>query len=155
MAGVLLIIAAILFVACILLHRSADKEEEKFADRPTIITNPAKDLFTNEKYAIAKLLAFIQGASSTSAFDEEANKIVQSTIFSLGLSQGEVEKLLKNSMNHNPEDEMRRIFQSLDEIRDRNYLHGLYQKCFKVANISGDYDTIEMVRDIFKNLKVI
>lgn len=155
MTGVLFIIAAILFVVYILLHRSADKQEEKFANRPTIITNPATDLFTNEKYAIVKLLAFVQGASSASAFDDEANKIVQSTIFTLGLSQGEVEKLLKISMNHSPEVEMRRIFDSLNEIRDKNFLRELYHKCDTVANISGDNDTIEMVRDIFESLNVL
>ena len=155
MTGVLFIIAAILFVVYILLHRSADKQEEKFANRPTIITNPATDLFTNEKYAIVKLLAFVQGASSASAFDDEANKIVQSTIFTLGLSQGEVEKLLKISMNHSPEVERRRIFDSLNEIRDKNFLRELYHKCDTVANISGDNDTIEMVRDIFESLNVL
>ncbi|MCI7313304.1 MAG: hypothetical protein MR541_03635 [Prevotella sp.] len=155
MAGILFIIAAVLLIACISLHRSADKIDEKFANRPTIITNPSKDLFINQKYAVVKLLAFIQGASSASAFDDEANKIVQSTIFSLGLSQSEVEKILKHSMNRNPDDEMRRIFQSLDEIRDRDYLRNLYQKCLKVANISGDYDTIEATKDIFRKLRVL
>ena len=61
--GILFIIAVICAVAAILLHRSADKSEREFANRPYVITNPAKDLFSNEKYAIVGLFALVQGAS--------------------------------------------------------------------------------------------
>lgn len=155
MTGVLIFLALIGFIVYIFLHRSADKAEERFANRPCTIENPAKDLFTNQKYAIVKLLAFIQGASPVSAFDDEANKIVQSTIFSLGLSQDTVVKLLKVSMNHDAEREMQRIFRSLDEIRDRDYLRRLYRKCQTIAEISGDAATIAVTRELFKALKVI
>ena len=126
-----------------------------FSGQQYIITNPAQDLFTNQKYAIIKLLAFIQGASPSSAFNDEVNQIAQSTIFSLGLSQSEVKKILNHSMSHNPELEIDRIIRSLSEIRDKNFLRNLYQKCIKIANISGDYDTIEATKEIFKELGVL
>lgn len=155
MSEVLFIIAAILFFAYILLHRSADRAEEKFANRPTIITNPAKDLLTNEKYAIVKLFAFIQGASPASAFSDEATQITLSTIFSLGLSKSEVEKVIRYSMSHDSEQEIGRIIQSLDEIRDKDFLRNLYQKCLKVATLSGDYNTIEVTKELFRKLNVV
>lgn len=151
----LLIIAALILILSISLCRSADRDEERFANRPSIITNPAQDLFTNQKYAIIKLLAFIQGASPSSVFNDEANQITQSAIFSLGLSQSEVERILNHSMCHNPEQEIGRVVQSLSEIRDKNYLRDLYQKCIKIANVSGDYDTIEATKEIFRELRVL
>ncbi len=151
----LIIIGVAGFIGYILLYRSADKAEEKFANRATIITNPSKDLFINEKFAIVKVLAFIQGASPKSAFNDEANKIAQSTIFTLGLSQGEVEKILKISMNHSFEQEIQSIFCSLNEIRDRNYLYNLSQKCLNIAEISEDYETIKITEELFKKLGII
>ena len=53
----LFILAALMAVAAFALHRSADKSERKFANRPAVVTNPAKDLLTNQKYAIVKFLA--------------------------------------------------------------------------------------------------
>jgi len=155
MAGILFIISAVLLIVSALLNRRANKMDEKFANRPTVIIDPSKDLFINQKYAIVRLLAFIHGASPISAFDEEANRIVQTTNFSLGISQSEVEKLLKHSISCNPDQEICRIIQSLDEIRDRDYLHNLYLKCLKVATISDDYDTIETTKDIFRELRVV
>lgn len=81
---ILIVIAAVLAVLSFLLHRSANKSEEKFANRPFVITNPAKDLFSHQKYAIVGLFATIQGASPITAYDDDINKMVQSTIFSLG-----------------------------------------------------------------------
>ena len=152
---VLLIIAAFFLILSISLHRSADRDEERFANRPSVITSPAQDLFANQKYAIIKLLAFIQGASPSSAFDDEANQITHSVIFSLGLSQREVERIINHSMSHNPAQEIGRIMQSLSEIRDKIYLRNLYQKCIKIANISDDYDTIEATKEIFRELRVL
>ena len=80
--GILIVLAVVLAAFSFWMYRSADKSEERFANRPSVITNPEKDLFSNQKYAIVKLLAFIQGASPLSAFNEEANRIAQSTIFS-------------------------------------------------------------------------
>lgn len=155
MAAKFLIIGAILLVISISLHKSSDKAEENFANRPTVITNPEKDLFINQKYAIVKLLAYIQGASPESAYNDEANRIIQSTISSLGLSMSEVEKVLKCSMSYDPEREVDHIVRSLNEIRDRKYLYTIYQKCIKVAEISGDRETIEYTKDVFMELKVI
>ena len=94
----LIIIAAIFAVLSFLLHRSANKAEQKFANRPSVIKNPAEDLFPNQKYAIVGLFATIQGASPITAFDDDINKMVQSTIFSLGLSRSDVEHYISVSL---------------------------------------------------------
>lgn len=151
---ILLIAAVLLAIACFYLHRSANKADERFENRPSVITNPSQDLFTNQKYAIVGLLAFIQGASPLSAYSNEANQIVQSTIFSLGLSQQDVEKYLKLAMKHDPERHMNRLINSLKEIRDRDYIKRLYDKSMRIANISGDEETKEMINDIFSELGV-
>ena len=119
-----------------------------------MITNPATDLYINEKYAIVQLLIFVQGASSASAFDDEANRIVQSTIISLGLSKNQVVKFLQVSMGHNPDREIDRMIMSLKEIRDRDYLRGIYKKCLRIADISGDHDMRMVVNEIFRELNI-
>ena len=72
----LIIIAIIGIVLFVLFRRSANKSAEKFANRPSVITNPSEDLFPNQKYAIVGLFATIQGTSPITAYDEEINKIV-------------------------------------------------------------------------------
>lgn len=151
----LLIILGILgFIGAISLKINANKEAVQFANRPTTIVNPNKDLFTNQKYAIVGILAFIQGASSQSAFDDEANRIIQNTISSLGLSRQEVEKYLRVSMNHSAEYQIDTIISSLKEIRDHDYLVNLYQKCLKIARISGDNEIIEITKRVFNELGI-
>ena len=148
--GILFIIAVICAVAAILLHRSADKSEREFANRPFVIKDPSKDLFTNQKYAIVGLFALVQGASPLTAFDEDVSEMVQSVIFSLGLSRSDVERYMKNTMMSNPERGIHRIIDSLKEIRDKNYISELYYKCNKIALIGGDIETIEVIDVIFK-----
>ena len=148
----LITIAVICLIVGFILHRSADKSEKQFDNRPSVITNPAKDLYPNQIYAIVGLLASVQGASAITAFDEDVNKMVQSTIFSLGLSMSDVERYLKGSVGRNPDQEFDRVIASLKEIRDRNYLFGLRQKCMQIANMTGNPDTIEMVNIVFREL---
>ena len=52
MVAVLIILAIVFFFISVSLHNSADKQEEKFNNRPLIITSPSNDLFTNQNYAI-------------------------------------------------------------------------------------------------------
>lgn len=152
---ILLIILGILgFIGAVSLKKNANKAAVQFTNRPTTIVNPEKDLFTNQKYAIVGILAFIQGASSQSAFDDEANRIIQNTISSLGLSRQEVEKYLRVSMNHSPEYQIDTIIGSLKEIRDHGYLVNLYQKCLKIARISGDNEIIEITKRVFNELGI-
>ena len=147
---IVIILGIICLFGYIGLSLSANKKAEQFANRPTVITNPATDLYINEKYAIVQLLIFVQGASSASAFDDEANRIVQSTIISLGLSKNQVVKFLQVSMGHNPD----RMIMSLKEIRDRDYLRGIYKKCLRIADISGDHDMRMVVNEIFRELNI-
>lgn len=151
---IVIILGIICLVGYIGLSLSADKKAEQFANRPAVITNPATDLYINEKYAIVQLLAFVQGASAASAFDDEANSIVQSTIISLGLSKNQVVKFLQVFMGHNPDREIDRMIMSLKEIRDRDYLRGIYKKCLRIADISGDHDMRMVVNEIFRELNI-
>lgn len=151
---VLIIIAAIFVVLSFLLHRSANKAEQKFANRPSVIKNPAEDLFPNQKYAIVGLFATIQGASPITAFDDDINKMVQSTIFSLGLSRSDVEHYISVSMKRDPEREFCRIIDSLKEIRDKNYIRGLYEKCIKMARMTRNEDTLAIMHQLANELGI-
>lgn len=152
--GILIVIATVLAVLSFLLHRSANKSEEKFANRPFVITNPAKDLFSHQKYAIVGLFATIQGASPITACNDDINKMVQSTIFSLGLSRADVEHYLSVSMKRDPEREFSRIIDSLKEIRDKRYIHELYEKCMKIARMTGDKDTLVVMHQLANELGI-
>lgn len=149
-----------------LLHRGYQKEkekkdkdewsnglkEEKIENRPFIIRNPSSDLSINQKYAIVNLLAFIQGASPLSAYNEKSTQIFQSIIDSLNLSQQEIEKCIKVSMNHDPDIATNMMMNSLAEIRDRRYINTLHKQCQQIAEISGDREYIEIVENIFQEL---
>ena len=149
---ILLVIGILGLIFSFWLHKSADKMGEKYNNRPTVITDPAKDLYTNQKYAIVGILCMIQGASQSSAYSEEANNIVWSTIFSLGLSRNDVEKYLRSTMNDSPQYIVRRIKDSLREIRDKQYLEDIYKKCSRIATISGDYEIKLLADDLFRGL---
>lgn len=152
MGYVLLVLGVICLVGYFALHNSADKDDVKFQNRPTTITNLNSDLLTNQKYAIVGLLAYIQGSSSISAYSEEATKIVQSSIFSLGLSRSEVERYIKVSSSRDPENEIHKIVDSLKEIKDKQYIRELYNTSLKIAHISKDINTIDVTNEIFNEL---
>ena len=149
---ILLIIGVLGLIYSFWLHRSTDKMGEKYNNCPTVINDPAKDLYANQKYAIVGMLCLIQGASQASAYSEEANNIVWSTIFSLGLSRKDIEKYLRSTMNDSPQYIVRRINDSLLEIRDKQYLEDIYKKCSRVATISGDYEMKILVDDMFRGI---
>ena len=46
------------------------------------------------------------------------------------------------------------MIMSLKEIRDRDYLRGIYKKCLRIADISGDYDMRMVVNEIFRELNI-
>ena len=62
MVTILIILAVVFFLISMYLNNSADKQEAKFKNRPSTITSPSNDLFTNQKYAIINILAFVQAA---------------------------------------------------------------------------------------------
>ena len=107
----------------------------------------------DQKYAIISLLAFLQGASPQSAFNDEANKIVQSTISSLGLTKEEAEKHIKASMNRNPDQEIDKIMHALKEIQNPDSITDLQRKCMRIAEISGQAEMIEVVKNIFEEIR--
>lgn len=148
------IILTLIFIGLLIFIRNSDKRDENFADRPLVINNPEKDLLINQKYAIVKLLAFVQGSSPLSAYSDEADKIVQSIISSLGLSKLDVSKIIRISMSHNPEREIEQIFYSLEEIRDRRFLLDLYNICMAIARISKEKDVMIVLEHMFRDLGV-
>lgn len=38
------------------------------------------------------------------------------------------------------------------EIRDKQYLEGIYKKCSRLADISGDYEMKILVDDVFREV---
>lgn len=149
MAAVLIILAIVLFFISVSLHNSADKQKEKFNNRSSTITSPSNDLFTNQKYAIINILAFAQGANSVSAYSDEANGILNQWLSKLGLSQAEAEKAIRLSMSLPPERSIQIIRNSMVEIKDKAFVRSVYHDVEHIAQISGDGDTIEFLKELF------
>lgn len=152
MVAVLIILAIVFFFISVSLHNSADKQEEKFNNRPLTITSPSNDLFTNQKYAIINILAFAQGANSVSTYSDEANGILNQWISKLGLSQVEAEKAIRLSMSLPPERSVQIIRDSMVEIKDKAFVRSVYHDVEHIAQISGDEDTIEFMKELFNDI---
>lgn len=152
MVAVLIILAIVFFFISVSLHNSADKQEEKFNNRPLIITSPSNDLFTNQKYAIINILAFAQGANSVSAYSDEANGILDQWLTKLGLSHVEAEKAIRLSMSLPPERSVQIIRDSMVEIKDKAFVRSVYHDVEHIAQISGDEDTIEFMKELFNDI---
>ncbi len=152
MVTFLIILAIVLFFISVYLRNSAKKDEEKFNNRPSIITSPSTDLFTNQKYAIISLLAFAQGANSVSAYSDEASGILDRWLLRLGISKSEAEKLIRHSMSLSPERVVQNIRDSMVEIKDKSFVQSVYHDVERIARISGDEDTIEFMKDLFYDI---
>ena len=152
MVAVLIILAIVFFFISVSLHNSADKHEAKFNNRPSTITSPSNDLFTNQKYAIINILAFAQGANSVSAYSDEANRILNQWLSKLGLSQAEAEKAIRLSMSLPPERSIQIIRDSMVEIKDKAFVRSVYHDVERIAQISGDEDTVEFMKELFNDL---
>jgi len=152
MVAVLIILAIVFFFISVSLHNSADKQEEKFNNRPLTITSPSNDLFTNQKYAIINILAFAQGANSVSAYSDEANRILNQWLSKLGLSQAEAEKAIRLSMSLSPERSIQIIRDSMVEIKDKAFVRSVYHDVEHIAQISGDEDTVEFMKELFNDI---
>lgn len=152
MVAVLIILAVVFFLICMSLHNSADKQEAKFNNRPSTITSPSNDLFTNQKYAIINILAFAQGANSISAYSDEANSILNKWCSKLGLTKTDVEKSIRHSMSLSPERSVQIIRDSMIEIKDKAFVRSVYRDVDRIAQISGDIDTIEFMKELFNDI---
>lgn len=152
MVAVLIILAFVFFLISMSLHNSADKQEAKFNNRPSTITSPSNDLFTNQKYAIINILAFAQGANSISAYSDEANSILNKWCSKLGLTKTDVEKSIRHSMSLSPERSVQIIRDSMIEIRDKAFVRSVYRDVDRIAQISGDIDTIEFIKELFNDI---
>lgn len=152
MVAVLIILAVVFFLICMSLHNSADKQEAKFNNRPSTITSPSNELFTNQKYAIINILAFAQGANSISAYSDEANSILNKWCSNLGLTKTDVEKSIRHSMSLSPERSVQIIRDSMIEIKDKAFVRSVYRDVDRIAQISGDIDTIEFMKELFNDI---
>ena len=152
MVAVLIILAVVFFLISISLHNSADKQEAKFNNRPSTITSPSNYLFTNQKYAIINILAFAQGANSISAYSDEANSILNKWCSKLGLTKTDVEKSIRHSMSLSPEHSVQIIRDSMIEIKDKAFVRSVYRDVDRIAQISGDIDTIEFMKELFNDI---
>lgn len=152
MVAVLIILAVVFFLISMSLHNSADKQEAKFNNRPSTITSPSNDLFTNQKYAIINILAFAQGANSKSAYSDEANSILNKWCSKLGLTKTDVEKSIRHSMSLSPERSVQIIRDSMIEIKDKAFIRSVYRDVDRIAQISGDIDTIEFMKELFNDI---
>ena len=152
MVAVLIILAVVFFLISMSLHNSADKQEAKFNNRPSTITSPSNDLFTNQKYAIINILAFVQGANSISTYSDEANSILNQWCSKLGLTRTDVEKSIRHSMSLSPERSVQIIRDSMIEIRDKAFVRSVYRDVDRIAQISGDTDTIEFMKELFNDI---
>ena len=152
MVAVLIILAVVFFLISMSLHNSADKQEAKFNNRPSTITSPSNDLFMNQKYAIINILAFAQGANSISAYSDEANSILNKWCSKLGLTKTDVEKSIRYSMSLSPERSVQIIRDSMIEIKDKAFVRSVYRDVDRIAQISGDIDTIEFMKELFNDI---
>ena len=152
MVAVLIILAFVFFLISMSLHNSADKQEAKFNNRPSTITSPSNDLFMNQKYAIINILAFAQGANSISAYSDEANSILNKWCSKLGLTKTDVEKSIRHSMSLSPERSVQIIRDSMIEIKDKAFVRSVYRDVDRIAQISGDIDTIEFMKELFNDI---
>jgi hypothetical protein len=152
MVAVLIILAVVFFLISMSLHNSADKQEAKFNNRPSTITSPSNDLFTNQKYAIINILAFVQGANSISAYSDEANSILNQWCSKLGLTRTDVEKSIRHSMSLSPERSVQIIRDSMIEIKDKDFVRSVYRDVDRISQISGDIDTIEFMKELFNDI---
>ena len=152
MVAVLIILAVVFFLISMSLHNSVDKQEAKFNNRPSTITSPSNDLFTNQKYAIINILAFVQGANSISAYSDEANSILNKWCSKLGLTKTDVEKSIRHSMSLSPERSVQIIRDSMIKIKDKAFVRSVYRDVDRIAQISGDIDTIEFMKELFNDI---
>ena len=152
MVAVLIILAVVFFLISMSLHNSADKQEAKFNNRPSTITSPSNDLFMNQKYAIINILAFAQGANSISAYSDEENSILNKWCSKLGLTKTDVEKSIRHSMSLSPERSVQIIRDSMIEIKDKAFVRSVYRDVDRIAQISGDIDTIEFMKELFNDI---
>ena len=134
------------------MHNSADKQEAKFNNRPSTITSPSNDLFTNQKYAIINILAFAQGANSISAYSDKANSILNKWCSKLGLTKTDVEKSIRHSMSLSPDRSVQIIRDSMIEIKDKAFVRSVYRDVDRIAQISGDINTIEFMKELFNDI---
>ena len=89
----------------------------------------------------------------TSTKSETEPQIVQSFLSSLGLSNEEAERMLKTSMNSYPDKEIDRAMNALKRIQHSDLITNLYQKCMRIAEISGQSEMVEIVDNIFDEIK--
>lgn len=111
--------------------------------------NPAKNFKLRQKYSIVCLMSFLIGADESLLYNKTVQNIFLYRIKSLGVSENEVTRYIKRSMQNKPEDEIDVFISALKEIDNKNYLKGLYEDCNTIAIMSGNPEMISIVSHIF------
>ena len=134
-------------------NKGENSKKVRWVDVSNAKKNTLTELSPNQKYAIVQLVACVQGASSLSAFSDEANNISEQIFLSIGLSKQDVgrhlEKHMKSTMYGDPEQQFQNMLINLKSISDKDFLNGLYKKCMRIAEISKDMETIILTKMIF------
>ena len=55
-------------------------------------------------------------------------------------------------MSYTPERSVQIIRDSLIEIRDKSFIRSVYHDVQRIAQISGDQDTIEFMKELFNDI---
>lgn len=61
-------------------------------------------------------------------------------------------KSVRISMSNPPERSIQTIRASLIEIRDKTFIRSVYRDVERIAQISGDQDTIEFIKELFDDI---
>jgi len=141
------------FIIHSLLNEKFDNDMKKYHESlPTHIVNPATDLRTNQKYAVLRILAWVQGCSPLTAYGLCGDEISGRIFKSLGISKEDAAHVLQLDMRRDPEKVLQQIFNCLDEIRDRQYLRNLGHDLYRLAELSGDTESADALQSFFGQL---
>lgn len=147
--GIALLAGLLIFYFCIKLDAASQKSEQPQKEQPRKLENPAKDFKLRHKYSIICLMAFLIGADEPLLYNKTIQNIFQYRIKSLGVSDNDVIRYIKHSMQNRPEDEIEVFISALKEIDNKNYLKSLYEDCNTIAVMSGNPEMISIVSHIF------
>lgn len=155
MEVVLIILAGLCFYGCIKLHKSADKSEKKFANRPRVISNPAIDLYTDQKFAIIRLYIFVMGSDERLALSSYAENFMENELKQLGLTVKDAERIMKADLSRGSVRVIDGIISSLAGIRDFDYLKRVEAKCKTLISCSNDNMISELIDKLFSEVYIL
>ena len=70
----------------------------------------------------------------------------------LRMTKTDVEKSIRHSMSLSPERSVQIIRDSMIEIKDKAFVRSVYRDVDRIAQISGDIETIEFIKELFNDI---